>query len=134
MAARLYRVTVPVADIERGAEFYARLLDMPGERVSGMRHYFDCGGTILACVQPFDHEAQLPRPADQFRPNPDYCYFAVPNLDAMFERARGINGASVDGAIETQLWGERSFYLRDPFGNPLCFADEQTLFTSGHVE
>ena len=26
-------------------------------------------------------------------------------------------------------WGERSFYVRDPFGNPLCFVDADTLFT-----
>ena len=29
----------------------------------------------------------------------------------------------------TRPWGERSFYLRDPFGNPLCFVDAATLFT-----
>ncbi len=40
----------------------------------------------------------------------------------------------MDDAIGTQVWGDRSFYLRDPFGNSLCFADELTLFTSGHVE
>jgi len=26
-------------------------------------------------------------------------------------------------------WGERSFYAVDPFGNPLCFVDQKTLFT-----
>jgi hypothetical protein len=33
------------------------------------------------------------------------------------------------GRIATRPWGERSFYLRDPFGNPLCFVDAATLFT-----
>jgi uncharacterized glyoxalase superfamily protein PhnB len=33
------------------------------------------------------------------------------------------------GQIANRPWGERSFYLRDPFGNPLCFVDETTVFT-----
>jgi hypothetical protein len=45
----LFRVILPVSDIEAAASFYARLLEMPGTRVSSGRHYFDCGGTILAC-------------------------------------------------------------------------------------
>lgn len=31
--------------------------------------------------------------------------------------------------IQTQPWGERSFYCADPFGNKLCFVDEKTVFT-----
>jgi hypothetical protein len=26
-------------------------------------------------------------------------------------------------------WGERRFWARDPFGNPISFVDEKTLFT-----
>jgi uncharacterized glyoxalase superfamily protein PhnB len=33
--------------------------------------------------------------------------------------------------IEKRPWGERSFYVSDPFGNPLCFVDERTVFTGG---
>jgi hypothetical protein len=33
------------------------------------------------------------------------------------------------GQIATRPWGERSFYTQDPFGNPLCFVDSNTLFT-----
>ena len=33
------------------------------------------------------------------------------------------------GRIARRPWGERSFYLREPFGNPLCFVDSATLFT-----
>jgi len=32
-------------------------------------------------------------------------------------------------APEHRPWGEVSFYGNDPFGNPLCFVDEETLFT-----
>ena len=49
----LFRVILPVSDIEAAASFYARLLAMPGTRVSSGRHYFDCGGTILACYDAF---------------------------------------------------------------------------------
>ena len=41
--------------------------------------------------------------------------------------------ATIRKAIETQPWGERSFYCADPFGNKLCFVDDQTLFTAGLI-
>jgi hypothetical protein len=33
------------------------------------------------------------------------------------------------GKIVKRPWGELSFYVEDPWGNGLCFVDEQTLFT-----
>jgi hypothetical protein len=48
----LYRVIFPVADIEVAAKFYGRVFEMAGERVSPGRHYFNCGGVILACYDP----------------------------------------------------------------------------------
>ena len=123
---RLFRVILPVDAIERAAAFYAHVLDMPGRRVSPGRHYFDCGGTILAC---FDPRAD----GDDFdaRPNPDHVYFAVTDLEEVFDRARSAGCAKLDDAIRTQPWGERCFYARDPFGNPICFVDERTVFTGG---
>ncbi len=29
----------------------------------------------------------------------------------------------------TDIERERSFYARDPFGNPICIVDEKTVFT-----
>jgi len=52
MAMQLYRVIQPVTDIEAAARFYSAVLETPGERVSPGRHYFACGGTILACYDP----------------------------------------------------------------------------------
>jgi len=43
----LFRVILPVSDIEAASDFYTQVLGMSGIRVSGGRHYFDCGGTIL---------------------------------------------------------------------------------------
>jgi len=97
-------------------------------RISPGRHYFGCGGTILAC---FDPRADGD-PWDA-KPNPDHVYFAVDDLDACYRRVRERPNGSIQRAIETQPWGERSFYCTDPFGNRLCFVDEGTLFTGGLI-
>ena len=126
MTTRLYRVIVPVSDMHRATAFYGALFDSPGERVSINRHYFDCGGVVLACVDP-----QYEGSGDSFRPNPDHLYFAVTDLDATFERAKAAECSWLEPEIASRAWGERSFYARDPFGNPICFVDESTLFTGG---
>jgi len=119
----LFRVILPVSDIEAATSFYARLLDMSGRRVSGGRHYFDCGGTILAC-----YDARTDGDPEHVGPNPQHLYFSVQDLEAAYERARRAGCRDLT-AIEVQPWGERSFYASDPFGNPICFVDSQTLFT-----
>jgi predicted enzyme related to lactoylglutathione lyase len=124
----LYRVIVPVADIESAAAFYRSVLEQPGVRVSPGRHYFGCGGTILAC---FDPRADGD-PWDA-TPNPDHVYFAVSNLEACYQRVAGAPGSVIGQPIQTQPWGERSFYCTDPFGNKLCFVDDRTLFTAGLI-
>jgi uncharacterized glyoxalase superfamily protein PhnB len=94
--------------------------------VSRGRHYFDCGGTILACLDPrADGE---PRDA---RANPQHLYFAVDDLEAAWGRAKRAGCLKLDDRIETRPWGERSFYAEDPFGNPICFVDAKTLFRGG---
>ena len=124
MQPRLFRVILPVSSIDRAAAFYARLLGMPGQRVSNGRHYFNCGGTILACFDPRadgdDRDAT---------PNPDHVYFAVDGLDARFASASAAGCLKLDERVATRPWGERSFYATDPFGNPICFVDERTVFT-----
>jgi predicted enzyme related to lactoylglutathione lyase len=123
-SARLFRVILPVSNIDDAAAYYSAVLSLPGARISPGRHYFDCGGTILAC---FDPRADGD-PWDA-RPNPDHVYFAVDDLEASFRRVSEQPAGSVTRRIETLPWGERSFYCLDPFGNKLCFVDEQTLFT-----
>ena len=108
--------------------FYRAVLGESGESVVPTRYYFNCGGVILAIVDPSEH-------GQRFRPNPGNIYFAVSDLDAALARAvkAGATALTDDPdfawGIHTQPWGERSFYVRDPFGNPLCFVDERTLFT-----
>ncbi|HZM76515.1 MAG TPA: VOC family protein [Candidatus Limnocylindrales bacterium] len=120
---RLFRVIVPVAEIDAAARFYEHLLGLPGKRVSSGRHYIDCEGTILALFSP--REDTDPWDA---KPNPEPIYFAVDDLEAVQQRALGLD-AHIDDPIAVQPWGERSFYLRDPYGNRLCMVDRRTLFT-----
>jgi len=119
----LFRVILPVTDIDRAAHFYAAILVTPGKRVSPGRHYFHCGTTILAC---YDPRAD----GDNFDavPNPDHFYFAVPDLETVFEKMKQLPCRQLDPAIKNRPWGERSFYAKDPFGNPICFVDEKTIF------
>lgn len=119
---RLYPVILPVSYIEQASSFYASIFDIPVSRVSSGRHYFNCGGTILACFDPKADGDSFTLPS-----NPDPVYFAVPSPEYTYERVKK-TGCPVDGSIETQPWGEQCFYTKDPFGNPICFADQKTLF------
>ena len=132
-SARIYRVILPVSDLERTTQFYQQLLNDTGARISPGRHYFDCGGVILALYEPgADGDRAEPRP------NFEHIYFAVVDLDDVFRRGQGLGGLSTQvgdgglpmGAIAKRPWGERSFYMKDPDGNPLCFVDQETLFTA----
>lgn len=124
---KLYRVILPVSDIEQAAVFYGQLLDATGQRVSPGRHYFDCDGTILACYDPVADGDSLD---DGWHHHANqYLYFAVADLEAVFSRAKDAGCLELDEKIETMPWGERLFYAKDPFGNPICFVDEETLFT-----
>jgi catechol 2,3-dioxygenase-like lactoylglutathione lyase family enzyme len=127
---KLYRVILQVSDIDKAAEFYTKLLGTEGRRIrGGFRHYFDCGDVILALVDPSADE-------EGARPNPDNVYFSVKELDAIHKRASELGclsdgdvHGSRAGEIVTRPWGERSFYAFDPFGNPICFVEESTIFT-----
>jgi catechol-2,3-dioxygenase len=129
-SSKLFRVILQVSELDKAAEFYSKLLDDEGRRIPrGSRHYYDCGPVILALVD-------VTASGDEAKPIPDYIYFAVPDLETVHERARALNCLSSDdvhgepgGRIVKRPWGELSFYVQDPWGNGLCFVDEQTLFT-----
>ena len=128
---RLFRVILPVTDIEEASRFSSALFDSPGVRVSSGRHYFDCGGVILAV---YDAKADGDRAAA--RSNAEHVYFAVPDLRAVFARAQRLGALATEigdgdlpmGDIARRPWGEVSFYLHDPAGNPLCMVDEQSIY------
>ncbi len=131
-APTLYRIILQVDNLDKAEEFYGTLLGDRGRRIPrASRHYIDCGPVILALVDVAGEGPEL-KPT----PLPDYIYFAVDDLEATHARARGLNCLSTEdvhgdsaGDIVTRPWGERSFYAHDPWGNGLCFVDENTLFT-----
>ncbi len=132
MRVRVYRVILPVQSIERAADFYTKLLGLSGERVSPGRHYFDCGGTILACYDPVaDGDDRSDGWHHHFN---QYVYFAVEDLEAVFERAKRLDCPKLDETIADMPWGERLFYAQDPFDNPICFVDERTAHCSPGTE
>jgi catechol 2,3-dioxygenase-like lactoylglutathione lyase family enzyme len=129
---RLYRVLVPVSNIDAAQRFYGAVLGCSGQRVSPGRHYFDCEGTILACFDP-----QSDGDGYDARPNPEPLYLAVSDLEKTFEACTGAGARFAEGAppgvgplgeIATRPWGERSFYATDPFDNPLCFVSADSVF------
>ena len=125
MTSNLYRVIQPVKDIDSAARFYSRVLGVPGERVSPGRHYFHCGEVVLACYDPVaDGDGIGQGWRHHFN---QYLYFAVPDLEGVLTRVREAGG-DIKAAIETMPWGERMFYANDPFGNPIAFVDQRTVF------
>ena len=129
-APTLFRLILQVDDLDKAEEFYGKLLNDKGRRIPrASRHYIDCGPVILALV---DVTAGGEKPA----PIPDQIYFAVGDLEQFHARAIELNCLSTEdvhgasaGEMVVRPWGERSFYVHDPWGNGLCFVDEKTLFT-----
>ena len=128
-APRLFRVMVEVADLDRATALYRDLFGVEGERHPGARHYFDCGGVIVT-VRDVSDGGLAPTPG------PKSLYFALDDVDAVHERAARLGVlAEYDvhgepaGEIAVRPWGERSFYVVDPWGNELCFCQQDTLYT-----
>ena len=126
---KIFRVTVEVSDLDKAAAFYSKLLGIDGKRHPGARHYFDCGGVILAVLD-------VSRGALPPTPGPKSLYFAVDDVEAAHARAKAlgvlapyqVHGQPAADVI-TRPWGERSFYVVDPWGNDLCFCEDGTLYT-----
>ena len=112
--------------MEIAVQFYAAVLGTAGERVSPGRHYFECGGTILAC---YDPAADGDDPGGGWRHHANqYLYFAVADLEAAHAAVAAAGGV-ITAEIASMPWGERIFYAKDPFGNPISFVDQSTVFT-----
>src|SRR4030095_9932494 len=104
---KIFRVTVEVSNIDKAAAFYAKLLGTEGKRHPGARHYFDCGGVILAILDP---TAGGLTPT----PGPKSLYFAVDDADAVHARAAKLKALApfqVHGQpaseVITRPWGEK---------------------------
>jgi len=128
-AAKLFRVTLEVADLESATALYRDLLGIEGTRHPGARHYFDCGGVILAVLD-VSQGGMMPTPG------PKSLSFAVDDIDAVHDRASHLGvlapyqvHGEPAGEVLDRPWGERSFYVVDPWGNDLCFCQDATLYT-----
>jgi len=126
---KIFRVTLEVSNLDEAAKLYAELLGDPGKRHPGARHYFDCGGVILAVLDPTQGGMKP-------TPNSKCLYFAVDDVAAVHARAKklgvlapfAVHGQPANEVI-ARPWGERSFYVTDRWGNELCFVEEGTLYT-----
>ena len=128
-APNLFRVMLEVSNLNAAVTFYSKLLGIEGRVLRGSRAYFDCGSVILAILDPTPGEVKP-------TPNVGDVYFSVKDLESFHARARELECLSKEevheesaGDIVTRPWGERSFYVKDPWGNGVCFVDEKTLYT-----
>jgi catechol 2,3-dioxygenase-like lactoylglutathione lyase family enzyme len=128
MVPQFFRMTVEVDNLDKATSFYTNLLGVQGRKQAGSRCYFSCG-PVTICVLDVSRNGQ-PHPAAKA------LYFTVRNLEAAFDRAKALGCLSREdvhdaqgGGIVVRPWGERSFYVEDPWGNPLCFVEEGTVYT-----
>ncbi len=124
---QFFRMNIEVGNLDSAISFYSKLLGVEGRKQAGARCYFGCGPVTLQVVDV--SAAHEPHPAAKA------LYFTVADLEAAFERARELNCLSREsvhdapgGGIVVRPWGERSFYVEDPWKNPLCFVEEGTVY------
>jgi len=125
---QFFRLNIEVGDLEKAIHFYSTLLGIEGRKQRGARAYYECGPVTLQVVD----VSSVGQPHIAAKA----LYFTVKDLEAIFERAKSLgslSGESVHdapgGGIVVRPWGERSFYVEDPWKNPLCFVEEGTVYT-----
>jgi predicted enzyme related to lactoylglutathione lyase len=124
---QFFRLNIEVGDLEAAISFYTSLLAIQGRKQAGSRCYFNCGPVTLQVLDV--SSVREPHPAAKA------LYFTVSDLNAAYQRAEALNCVSREnvhdapgGGIVVRPWGERSFYVEDPWKNPLCFVEEQTVY------
>ena len=125
---QFFRLNVEVGNLEEAIHFYSTLLGIEGRKQPGSRVYYECGPVTLQVVDVSSvREPHIAAKA---------LYFTVKDLEAIFERAKSLGSLSREsvhdapgGGIVVRPWGERSFYVEDPWKNPLCFVQEGTVYS-----
>lgn len=125
---QFFRINVEVGNLDEAINFYSKLLGFQGRKQPGARSYFECGPVTLSVLD----VSSMGSPHTAAKA----LYFTVKDLEAAFERAKELGCLSQEsvhdapgGGIVVRPWGERSFYALDPWGNPLCFVEEGTVYT-----
>ncbi|MGA2903642.1 MAG: VOC family protein [Candidatus Korobacteraceae bacterium] len=123
-----FRLNIEVGDLPAAISFYTKLLGVEGRKQAGSRCYFDCGAVTLQVLDV--SSLRTPHPAAKA------LYFTVNDLEAAHQRAKALRCLSREdvhdaagGGIVVRPWGERSFYVEDPWKNPLCFVEDGTVYT-----
>ena len=126
-APNLFRLNIEVGDLKSAISFYTKLLGVEGRKQAGSRCYFDCGPVTLQVLD----VSSVSHPHHAAKA----LYFTVNDLEAVYERAKALRCLSSGqvhdapgGGIVVRPWGERSFYVEDPWKNPLCFVEEGTVY------
>jgi catechol 2,3-dioxygenase-like lactoylglutathione lyase family enzyme len=121
----LFRINIQVGDVQAAHHFYSELLGQPGRPQMGRRVYFEAGPVTLQVVQ-----VEPPHLAAKA------LYFVTGDLDGVHRRAKALGCLDEEavhgepaGEPAVRPWGERSFYASDPWGNPLCFVEEGTVYS-----
>jgi predicted enzyme related to lactoylglutathione lyase len=124
---QFFRLNIEVGDLSAAISFYTKLLGIEGRKQAGSRCYFNCGPVTLQVLDVSSSAA--PHSAAKA------LYFTVNDLESIFERASDLKCLSREsvhdapgGGIVVRPWGERSFYVEDPWKNPLCFVEEGTVY------
>jgi predicted enzyme related to lactoylglutathione lyase len=122
MLVKLYKVVIPVSDLEQAKTYYLHLLGVNGRRMSPREYHYDCGNVVLCCRHPGSEGDPTPvsRSFQQ-------VHLAVEDVEAVFEKAKTAGGCALDQEIRAEPWGDRSFVAQDPFGNTLVFSDQETM-------
>jgi predicted enzyme related to lactoylglutathione lyase len=125
---QFFRLNIEVGDLHQAISFYSKLLGIEGRKQAGSRCYFNCGPVTLQVLD-VSSTHEPPHPAAKA------LYFTVNDLEAAHVRARALKCLSREsvhdapgGGIVVRPWGERSFYVEDPWQNPLCFVEEGTVY------
>jgi predicted enzyme related to lactoylglutathione lyase len=124
---QFFRLNIEVGDLNSAISFYTKLLGIEGRKQAGSRCYFNCGPVTLQVLDVTS--SGEPHPAAKA------LYFTVADLESIFERAKDLKCLSREsvhdapgGGIVVRPWGERSFYVEDPWSNPLCFVEAGTVY------
>lgn len=124
---QFFRLNVEVGDLQSAISFYTTLLGIQGRKQGGSRCYFECGPVTLQVLDV--SSSRQPHAAAKA------LYFTVNNLEDLHERAKQLKCLSQEdvhdgpsGGIVVRPWGERSFYVEDPWKNPLCFVEAGTVY------
>jgi catechol 2,3-dioxygenase-like lactoylglutathione lyase family enzyme len=113
--------------LDQAADFYGKLFGLEGRKQAGSRCYFSCGPVTLQVVD----VSSVGKPHSAAKA----LYFMVTDLDGVFARAKALGCLSREdvhgvssSTISVRPWGERSFYVEDPWQNPLCFVEAGTVY------